>query len=144
MSSDRRPLHQRPAFVAWACLLFLVGWLAHGWHAASVHHDVCAAHGELVERADPTECGVADHHDLDSHGASLTATHPHDAGHHEHCAFVALSQPTVPIDALRLDALDPPAAPYDPAPVRARIGDGERRYLLAPKQSPPARGTQRA
>lgn len=136
------PSHRSSRAVVWGFVLFVLGWFAHAWHDATAHHEICADHGELVEASAAPHCDVASHHQTDEHGAALTATHPNDA-RHEHCAFVALTQPSLPLDACGFAAVATVTAPVVREPAAAKTADGERLFLLAPKQSPPATGIQR-
>lgn len=132
-------MHRRPRVVAWSLLLFVLGWFAHAWHDSTAHHEICADHGELVEASAAPECDVASHQGLGEHGVALTATHPNDA-HHEHCAFVALTQPSVPLDTRAFAAIEWETSPLHGVPDAAVPSRDERRFLLAPKQSPPREG----
>lgn len=123
-------------------MLFVLGWFAHAWHESTAHHEICADHGELVDVSAAPECSVASHQGLGHNGVELTATHPNDA-HHEHCAFVALTQPTVSLDACSFAPVAWETSPLDRAPEDVARSRDERRFLLAPKQSPPRSGHSR-
>jgi hypothetical protein len=131
---------------AWlACALFLVGWIANGWHAAHVEHEVCADHGELVDVRPDAHCDDPAHHDLGTDGPRWLAPHAFDGEHHEHCVFVAVSSnPSARADDARVDVRVPSERFHELAPLRQWSGDGELRFLLAPKQSPPIRETSMA
>ncbi len=144
---SRRPQSLRPQSVriALALLVFLVGWFANGWHVANAHHAICADHGELLDVADEAHCVDAGHQALHlDDGPSLTATHGDVGEHHEHCAFVSLSNPASVLDTFRVDALHAEATHRLTVLHAPWRDDGARLFLLAPKQSPPSRGTSQA
>ncbi|MBI5434118.1 MAG: hypothetical protein HZA52_14895 [Planctomycetes bacterium] len=144
---SRRPQPSRPRSVriALALLVFVVGWFANGWHVANAHHEICADHGELLEVADAPHCVDAGHQALHlDDGPSLSATHGDVGEHHEHCAFVSLSNPASVLDAFRVDGFHAESPRRETVLDEPWRDDGARLFLLAPKQSPPLRGTSQA
>lgn len=137
----RAPRAQRTALGKWARLwCALVAMLAFGaelGHWALLSHSVCAAHGEIVHGDEAHAHGhaAAELGDEDERSDTL-ATSGDDDDDHEHCGAVTHEAHACsvqePVLAERL-AWHPAA--WRPVPSHLVA---TRRFLLAPKTSPPA------
>lgn len=127
---------RRGALCRWWPLLgvafVILAWVANVGHLTLVPHAVCSDHGQLVHVGDAhgTHAAAPDHA---SRGQSITA----DGGDHghEHC-WAAAAEVTLTLSAGCAVAclLSWSVTAWRPTPRAAAYA---RRYLLAPKTSPP-------
>ncbi len=144
---------------AWTLVLLALFVLAEGLsfgHRALESHTVCLEHGELTHDdghghalLDVAHAAPIDHGD---HGEGLHATDPHDADgpevaprgqadvHGDHCdlGLRGLGDRDAPRPVLLLATLPAQVADTVRAPQRTSVH--QRRWLVAPKQSPPVAG----
>jgi hypothetical protein len=118
--------------LGWLLLLLVsVAWPTAQWHEATTRHEVCAEHGEVLDRP------LASAERTQEEGVPVYSEES-DAEAHEACPYLPLFQPTVSESAARLvwalvDAVLPVACTGRAAPERPIAI-----LFLAPKQSPPS------
>jgi hypothetical protein len=124
--------------------LFLLGQVLVQVHLAAVPHRTCAAHGELVHASagvgEPTDAASGrDSESGDEPGDRTAGDERRDSGHTDHCGVAAAARQQAD-GAPLLSSFSAGATREWFAAATANVApraDGQR-YLLAPKQSPPA------
>lgn len=124
----------RSLALVWLVLLVLTR-LSVAAHQAFTPHVTCPVDGELAHAHEENEAGAntgADsaHEDSGPRGGEE---------HAEHCGLEPATQPASAEPAACVLAVAPLAWPTPPRPVARSVAGCERLFLLAPKQSPPAR-----
>jgi len=123
------------------CALLLTGLLGDSIHRAQVRHALCPEHGDLVDVAAHTS--IAPH---SLHAETGTCQREHvdagetdGSGHHDHCLLAALPKAESVADA-PTPAFGPEFLAVLPIAVPSAevLTSSFPRYLLAPKNSPPA------
>ncbi|MFG0320577.1 MAG: hypothetical protein ACF8XB_25115 [Planctomycetota bacterium JB042] len=145
-----RPAERRRPSHPWLAALVVFGHLAAVFHAASTEHSICVSHGVLEHvggahadhcHGDSASSGASAHHHDHAHGAPAE-DRPDDgpAEEHDACAIV-LASPAADRPAIEGPATAPTVAiaVVEPA-ADDHVPPSSRRYLLAPKTSPPLVG----
>ena len=128
---------RRPPTLLARCsvLLVLLAGLAGPLHHALVRHAVCAEHGESLHVGDAPSASAHEHER--SAGPSVVAGSP-AAADHAVCEIVLVQRESMPAPAIPALALAVAVRPIAAPPVRVERVESIARFLLAPKQSPPA------
>ena len=137
-TSDRERRTLRPAPLrrlgATLALWFWASQVLGGLHLATVLHGRCAEHGEVVHvegHGGSTDGGSTD-------GGAGLGQGAEGGDSHDHCVVVASRETPADVPVLAVaDFARPPADFVPPIALRPIVRPTERRYLLAPKTSPP-------
>lgn len=117
-----------PSLAALAAQLFAL------LHVVVVRHETCPAHGEVVHHQGERSAATA------TDGEALRPAPASEITGDDHCLVVAASRADATPCILSSTVVPPPPAPGQP-PGSCRCGSPSiRRFLLAPKTSPPLVG----
>lgn len=130
-----------PYMAPFLALLCLLGQLSSATHLLLVRHSTCPEHGELIDTTSRGSNAPA----ASTSGATaarttaVTAAPDLPAGHgHDHCAILSHQRQQIALQALQPSVDAPPPALPVRVVVATRPAFAGTRYLLAPKNSPPA------